>query len=234
MNYTLRVLSHYSTTPPVLYGNFFFQFLKSNPYQLSRPTRRTPNIRGRTDADLYVESTPGSMRFRPPGGLLANSKKRVRHDDGLSLKRSSHRIQYIMNTFTIPSVKAIAKSIDSYVRQADFVAAQNQAIEFVASSKGTAEERAKVILAIRTAAKHKNKWFFINLAACIVAGITISIAFGPTTGWTTVLKLSIAFLAGLPIGMYCEKRGNEQALATYYELSSRVNDEDLAILSLVS
>ena len=143
-----------------------------------------------------------------------------------------------MNTFTVPSIKSIAKSIDSYTRQGDFVAAHNAAAKYVRSldNQGivdrinSMEERAIIIATMRKAAADKNKWFFIGLAASIVTAIPVGMAFGPTTGWMTVLKFTTLFATGYAIGTYCEKRGNEQALAHYYELSRDCNDDSLAVL----
>lgn len=147
----------------------------------------------------------------------------------------------IMKKFTVPTIKSIAKSIDSYTRQGDFRAAYESAAEYIIALDkqiSTCPEHAheknlqmlSIMATIKKAQRAKDKWFFIGLAASIATAIPVGMAFGPTTGWMTVLKFTTLFATGYAIGTYCDKRGNEEALSHYYELSSQCNDDALAVL----
>jgi len=148
-----------------------------------------------------------------------------------------------MKKYTVSQIKSIANRLDSYVRQSDFVAAEKAAIDYIETFKDEAnwpeqlEDRQRkaaeyttIIDAIKLARKDKQHWFFIQLAGCIVAGIGIGYMFGPTSGWMSVLKFCTAFTAGAVIAVECDRRGNEQALSRYNQLSIMCNDDVLADL----
>jgi len=128
------------------------------------------------------------------------------------------------------------------MKTSNFEAAEKEAIEYINRVCGSwdhdqpieqAQAKQIQVLRVHSAIKHarqtKNKAFFIGLGASIAGSILVGIAFGPTAGWMTVLKFSSAFLVGAACGVAAEKIGNEQALRRYYDLSSEVDDDCLAI-----